>query len=139
MSEEAPPAPFVHCCTIFQKMKEEAKPTKVEGIHALIYEGYLTQLFQRAGLATPYYTKIMQLLKEMDCVRQISRGGGSSPSKWEMIKEPDAISFSEIEARRTKSQTKLGQVQDTTNVLAKRLSEAELRLDVLEARLEQTA
>lgn len=128
-SEEAPPALFTHCCRVFERMRQESKPQKVEGVPTLVYEGYLTRLFGELEMATPYYTTVMRCLKAMNCVRQLSRGGGSSPSRWELVNDPDFDTFDLIEQKRLKTNTKLGQVQDSTAILTKRVNELEQKLN----------
>lgn len=130
--EGAPPKLFEHCSTVFEAMKAHSKPEKLGTEHALVYEGFLTRLFQERGLATPYYTTVMRRLREMGCVRQISRGGGNSPSRWELVREPDWETFEGFEQRIHRPQTKLGQVEDATRAMAARLATVEARLDRLE-------
>ena len=125
MTNEAPPKPFEHCSTVFEAMKKQAKPQVIEGEHALVYEGFLTQLFAKLGLAIPYYTKIMNYLKAMGCVQQLSRGGGNSPSRWALIEEPTWDKFEAVDDSRSKSQTKLGQTADMTKNLARRVDALE--------------
>jgi len=60
----------------------------------LIYEGFLTTLVTRQlNLSVPYYTSVTNVLKRMGCVRQLRRGGGSAPSQWLLIKEPQEKDF----------------------------------------------
>jgi hypothetical protein len=106
-------------------MKKEAHPTQVEGVHALVYEGFLTRLFNQLELATPYYTSVMQRLRRMGCVRQLSRGGGNSPSRWELIKDPVWDDFEVAEQRRLQSTTKLGQLQGQVTSLNTRVQALE--------------
>jgi hypothetical protein len=127
-NEEAPPKLFEHCLSVFAKMKAEAKATQIEGVHALVYEGYLTRLFSELQLATPYYTSVMQRLRKMGCVKQLSRGGGSSPSRWELIEEPTFDTFDAAEQRRLLGHTKLGQVQAQVATLTKRVDDVEQML-----------
>ena len=123
--DEAPPRLFEHCLSVFAKMKEEARPTTIEGTHALVYEGFLTRLFGELRLATPYYTSVMQRLKKMGCVRQVSRGGGNSPSRWELIKDPVWDDFELAETRRLQGATKLGQLQGQVTALNTRVTDLE--------------
>jgi hypothetical protein len=92
-----PPRLFDHCCNIFTEMRQEAKPTKVGGEHALVYEGYTTRLFQKLQLPGPYYTSVLQRLQGMGCIRQLSRGGGSSPSRWMLLEDPTIEAFAAAE------------------------------------------
>lgn len=131
-TDEAPPKPFEHCAVVFETMRRRAKGQIVEGDHALVFEGFLTQVFRELEMPTPYYTSIMRRLKAMGCVRQLSRGGGSSPSKWEMIREPTWDLFSVIEDKRLKNNTKLGQALDMLTVLRLRVEALEDRVEFLE-------
>ncbi len=125
MTEEAPPKLFEHCLSVFAAMKREASPTQIEGQHALVYEGFLTHLFSELQLATPYYTSVMQRLRRMQCVRQLSRGGGNSPSRWELIRDPEWDIFSEAEQKRLQGATKLGQLQGQVTSLNTRVQHLE--------------
>ena len=124
-AEEAPPRLFEHCITVFGRMKTTSLPTQIEGQHALVYEGFLTRLFGELGLATPYYTSVMTRLKKMGCVKQLSRGGGNSPSKWELIKEPDWELFEATEQLRSHPDTKIGQLQGQVASLNTRVAALE--------------
>jgi hypothetical protein len=124
-NEEAPPKLFEHCLSVFAAMKKEARPTKIEGQHALVYEGFLTHLFSDLQLATPYYTSVMQRLRKMQCVRQLSRGGGNSPSRWELLRDPEWDVFAEAEQRRLQGATKLGQLQGEVRELNRRVTDLE--------------
>jgi len=117
--------------TVFEAMRKKSTPTEIEGVHALVYEGYLTRLFGDLGLAIPYYTKIMNMLKAMGCVRQLARGGGQSPSRWELIKDPTWDLYEPLEDTRSKSQTKLGQTSDMTKNLARRVDALEQLVEAL--------
>src|ERR1700742_3987033 len=100
---EAPPRLFLHCSAVFEKMKAQSKARQVEGDHALVYEGFLTKLIcEDLGLATPYYTSVMHYLKAMGCVRQLARGGGPTPSLWELMHEPDIEAFERVESQKKK-------------------------------------
>jgi hypothetical protein len=61
---------------------------------AIVYEGFLTTLVkEQLNLSVPYYTSIRNLLLDMECVRQLRRGGGNTPSQWLMIREPTAACY----------------------------------------------
>jgi uncharacterized protein YceH (UPF0502 family) len=112
-------------------MKREAHATTIEGEHALVYEGFLTRLFNQLELATPYYTSVMQRLRKMGCVRQLSRGGGNAPSRWELIKDPAWDDFDVAEQRRLREVTKLGQLQGQVASLNTRVAALEEMMDRL--------
>jgi hypothetical protein len=89
ISEEAlhpMPALYHHCVTVYAKMLETAEP--VPKTEYALYTGKLTKLFGELYLSLPYYTKVTQALKDMDCIRQQKRGGGSAPSEWLMVQVP---------------------------------------------------
>lgn len=85
---EASPALFMHCCTVWDEMNAKAEDTVYEGQPVRMYEGYLTRLFEGLHLSVPYYSSVMRMLKQMDCVRQLQRGGGGSKSKWAVMQRP---------------------------------------------------
>ena len=131
MTGEAPPKLFEHCITVFAAMRKQAKPAEIEGTPGLVYEGYLTRLFADLGLAMPYYTAVMRRLKAMNCVKQLSRGGGSSPSKWELLNEPSFEEFDELDQKRRENDTQLGQAQSSIRGLTRRVSDLEEQVALL--------
>jgi hypothetical protein len=127
--ESAPPKLFIHCITVFEQMRREATYCELtdrgETRHVPVYEGFLTKLFQKLGLATPMYTLVMRRLQKMGCVRQLSRGGGSAPSRWELIEEPEYGAFEEAENK--KPSTRLSVVEDHVGDIEARLAALELK------------
>jgi len=128
--ESAPPKLFIHCITVFERMRKDAKYEDL-GIgdkkrRAPVYEGFTTKLFQSLGLAGPYYTTVMRRLQHMECIKQLSRGGGSAPSRWELLKEPEYGDYDEVETKEREGSPRLHVVDDH------RLTEIERRLDQLE-------
>lgn len=119
--EEAPPKLFEHCNKVFSAMKAEAKPTQIEGEHALVYEGFLTRLFNQLELATPYYTSVMQRLRKMGCVRQLARGGGNAPSKWLLLDDPSWEAFEGSEQKKLRDSTWKGQMEGQFKALQDRV------------------
>lgn len=80
----------------------EAQKATVDGTtEIIVYEGKLTELItQKLYLSVPYYTSITRALKSMGCIRQLRRGGGSSPSQWELIREPTPELWAEHDVTR---------------------------------------
>ena len=91
----AAPALYEHCSDVWNAMREQA----VETQDGLLWEGSLTGLFTQLGLSIPYYSKITKLLKGMDCMHQVRRGGGSSPSRWILLQEPSMELYSTLPAK----------------------------------------
>ena len=130
---EAPPKLFLHCSAVFERMRAEAKPTEIESMHALVYEGFLTRLItQDLHLATPYYTSVMHMLKKMGCVRQLTRGGGPSPSTWELIQEPTWELYEAAEEAKPKPRNDWrGQTEDVQRQLLERVAQLEDQMHIV--------
>jgi len=86
---EAPVAVFRHSLTVYEEMLSQATRVEVEGRAMMVYEGKLVELVtDTCGLAVPYYSKVTQALRGMGCCAQLRRGGGNTPSQWEVIRQP---------------------------------------------------
>jgi hypothetical protein len=130
MTYEAPPALFEHCATVYKAMKDEAQIVEREGQDVLIYEGFLTKLFERLHLSTPYYSSVMAELQRMDCVRQLRRGGGSSPSEWAVVQKPTRQLWDSRSSRpRKQRQNRRAEPDEATN---QRLRDLQKRIEALE-------
>lgn len=137
-SDAPKPAMLVHCETVYAKMLERSTPV-TEGI---LYEGMLTHLFEEVGLSTPYYTHVMTKLKAMDCVRQIRRGGGNTPSRWLLLQEPVIESWRSVTAdmaERVKRHTNRNDLIQMLVDLGRRTSTSENRIGYLEQEVERLA
>ena len=89
------PMLFKHSVTVFKKMEETATYDDVADI--VVWEGVLTTLItQECHLSLPSYTSITRVLKGLGCIRQLRRGGGTSPSQWEIIKAPEAEEYNKL-------------------------------------------
>lgn len=88
-TEAAPAALLGHCTSVYNEMTVQAHVVTAENVQLLVYEGKLTELVTvHVGLSVPYYTKVTQALKGMGCAKQLRRGGGNSPSQWQLIRPP---------------------------------------------------
>lgn len=95
-TESAPAALYGHCESTYTAMIAEAKSiTSAETLlTTVVWEGMLVNLITgKLHLSVPYYSSITKALKRMGCIRQIRRGGGTSPSLWEIIKAPSIEGF----------------------------------------------
>jgi len=92
VAREPVPALFTQCLEVYETMANQASmqqayPDTEEEF--LVYEGFLTRLItQDLHYSNPYYTKVTQRLKAMDCMRQIKRGGSTTPSRWALLQTP---------------------------------------------------
>lgn len=147
--ENAPPALYDHCVRTYNAMLSEARRVQVapEGgdikvvdmreprddpEHIIIYEGFLTQLItQKLNLSVPYYTKVRKALLRMGCIRQLRRGGGSSPSQWELIFEPSLDAFIKQEPPKTPKQDKFSAIEHQVIALIRRVDDLEQSRDAM--------
>jgi hypothetical protein len=112
------PAMFNHCRIVYGAMYEEAQsywadsgkgdPTPVMvadhpeppydgAVQILVWQGFLTKLVNtRLQFSTPYFSHVRNNLIAMGCIKQLQRGGGSSPSRWELLQEPNLDKFNAI-------------------------------------------
>jgi hypothetical protein len=106
VTEETLPAVFGHSKVVYEEMFKRASMTPVANDNPMmVYEGMLTTLFDELHLSVPFYTSVMGCLKRMGCVRQLRRGGGNSPSQWELITSPTEELFWRTKADRVKGPT----------------------------------
>jgi hypothetical protein len=84
---------FRNCNIIYDAMQKVSEIEELEGEKVRIYHGHLTRLFSEYGIAVPYYTSVTRRLRDMDCIRQIRRGGGNAPSVWLLVQAPTEEMF----------------------------------------------
>jgi hypothetical protein len=115
-----------HCEKVYAAMLEKSEPHTYKDEEVQRYVGFTTQLFEEVGLATPYYTSVMNALKKMECCVQAKRGGGGSPSVWILLRPPTEELFMEKEHLIS---SRVGNVEERMNQkfndLNKRLSSLE--------------
>jgi HAMP domain-containing protein len=136
---EAPPkALFDHCQNAYKAMLSQAKvvvdPSSMEEepIQLVVYEGFLTHLItQELSLSVPYYTSVRKALINMGCIKQLRRGGGTSPSQWELITEPTLDAFTAQEPKKKPAQTKQAFLQEQIDSMNTRISELETTVEEL--------
>lgn len=128
-------AVFRHCKAVYEAMLAESRTVQAEeddDVTMVVYEGNLTTLItdkhEGLGLATPYYTKTTQALKGLNCIRQLRRGGGTSPSLWELVTEPDLNEYEKY--------VKTGVPRSASAMMAQQIRGLNERVSVLEAALQ---
>lgn len=126
--EELLPQVFQHCRTVYDAMRADARIRDDSEGRFIVWEGFLTKLVEGVGLAMPYYTEVRKHLIRMGCLRQLRRGGGSTPSQWEVIRRPTRELFlGAIE----ELDTRVTPVQQQIADLAKRIETLERQQDVI--------
>jgi hypothetical protein len=119
---------------VYEKMTADSVPevVQVEGTQRatgfVTWTGHLTSLFQELGLATPYYTHVMQMLKQMGCVEQLKRGGGAALSQWRLVREPSEDAFKVAASRKKPRQGSFAGLEQQMRDLSKRVDALEKRL-----------
>ena len=99
------PALFEQCLTLYEAMADLATMTTIRpdsDEEGLVYEGFLTRLItDDLHYSNPYYTKLTQRLKAMDCIRQLKRGGSTAKSKWLLVQSPTFEHFNDVASKKT--------------------------------------
>lgn len=136
----APPAQYDHCVTIYNAMLAEARTEEVEGQMVLVWEGFLTEVFQKQGLPQPYYTTVMHKLKAMECVIQLKRGGGGGTSIWALLKEPTEEEFMAAPERSKSNPSVSDQkeqlLRDTIKAVQHLQSEIDSQIETIHTRID---
>jgi hypothetical protein len=130
------PALLEHCQTVYSRMSAEAllvtmSDDSQQETEVLVYQGFLTKLFVDVQLSIPYYTAVTSALISMDCIKQLRRGGGASPSQWALLREPNLELFIDKKDKAKASEPVLQMVRD----LNERLSHCENTLKWLQESL----
>jgi hypothetical protein len=104
-------------------------------VECLVYEGFMTKLFRDTlHLSVPYYTLVLRKLKAMDCIRQLRRGGSTTPSKWVLLKQPTIAEF--MSKGVTYRSARPGSLQQQIGDLAQRVANLETMVESLITPLE---
>jgi hypothetical protein len=122
--KDVTPVMYDHCKAVYDAMAEAATIVETETVRMLVWEGFLTKLVQNdLNLAVPYYSSVKMFLTRMGCIRQMRRGGGTSPSQWEVIKPPTKELFAKVDpkatARRAAQEAATQQMNDLSTRLGK--------------------
>ena len=107
LSKEPVPALFEQCLELYEAMSDRATMAPLqygETEEGLVYEGFLTHLItdsDKLNYSNPYYSKLTKRLKDMDCMRQLTRGGSTKMSRWLMIQPPTLKHFQNVATQKT--------------------------------------
>ncbi len=132
---------YRYCVDTYNRMKATAQTFTSEQVGSgmretdrpmTVWEGFFTKLItEDLGLSVPYFTTIRRELVRMECIRQLRRGGGSSPSQWELLQEPTEDLWHTAPAKRSQTNSKqdanAGQIGD----LIRRVETLESHMQVL--------
>lgn len=133
---------FDHCKRVYGEMKAQARDETLssesgdEQTTLSVYEGHLTKVFAQLSLSTPYYTAVMRYLKSMGCVEQLQRGGGNSPSRWALLREPTESSFLSVEGQNRSRSGRTAALEQQTRDLTRQVITLHARVSTLAAHLD---
>lgn len=123
---ETPAALFGHCQTTYNAMLVTAQVIDNGEAEIVVWEGMLTNLITvQLHLSNPYYTKIREALMRMGCMKQLRRGGGTSPSQWRLLTEPTLEAYNNTLPPKTPPIDRYSILEERINVLNNRLLEVE--------------
>jgi hypothetical protein len=122
------PALFEHCVRVYNAMLQEARKVDEQDVEMIVWEGFPTKLIMgKLKLSTPYYTYTLRSLTAMGCMKQLRRGGSSTPSQWELIKEPSVEAFLETNAKEpTAAEVRMDALEQLVRDLTRRIERLEL-------------
>lgn len=126
LDREPVPALFEQCLELYEAMTAESTMQPIqygETEEGLVYEGFLTRLVtdsDKLGYSNPYYTKLTQRLKGMDCIRQLKRGGSTTMSRWLLVQPPTLEHFRNVA---TKKETRPSGWRDSVDQQIRDLSD----------------
>ena len=133
LDREPVPALFEQCLELYEAMAEESSMQQLdhrEDLEGLVYEGFLTRLVtdsDKLGYSNPYYTKLTSRLKDMDCMRQLKRGGSTSMSRWLLIQAPTLEHFRNVASKKaTRPSGRLDSIDQQIRDINERLTRAGL-------------
>ncbi len=129
--EEPVPALFEQCLELYEAMADRASMQQIdhrEETEGLVYEGFLTRLIRDdLRYSAPYYTKLTQRLKAMDCIRQLTRGGSTRKSRWLMLQSPTLEHFKDVTTKKTtRPSGRMDSIEQQLRALSDRLTKAGL-------------
>lgn len=129
-SEEQKPVSILydHSQQLYNAMLAQAEEVEGENGPMMVYEGYLTRLVSDLHFSVPYYSKLRNHLIRMGCIVQLRRGGGSAPSKWELIREPDQQGFADAADLRRPGRDKFAALEQQIKDLNERVNVIEKAL-----------
>jgi hypothetical protein len=126
------PALFGHCQATYEAMLSEATRVREGDVAMVVWEGFPTKLLkEQLRLSTPYYTSVLRALKRMGSVKQLRRGGSTLPSQWELLKEPDLVTFLATNVAEPSAQdVRLDGIEQMIRDLTRRLERVEVATGV---------
>ena len=82
---------YSYAQTIYNHMKENAERDEETG--DLYWTGTVTSVFAGAGINNANYSRVMNALKAMDCIKVKYRGGGAAKMEFWVMGPPNEVAY----------------------------------------------
>lgn len=82
---------YSYAQTIYNHMKENAERDEETG--DLYWTGTVTTVFAEAGINNANYSRVMNALKAMDCIKVKYRGGGAAKMEFWIMGPPNDVAY----------------------------------------------
>lgn len=126
---------YRYCVDVYERMKQTAQTLSAQqtgSVEMTVWEGFFTKLItEELNLSVPYYSTVRRELIRMECIRQMRRGGGSSPSQWELLQPPTEELWHSAPPKRAQTHSKQDATAGQVGDLIKRLERLEDHMEVL--------
>jgi pyruvate/oxaloacetate carboxyltransferase len=136
-AKEGLPKLYIQCKRAYKALKKEAKHLTIDGEDYLVFTGYITTYLEKeANTPASNYGRVMDALKDMNCVTQHVRGAGiNKPSQWILHGDITPEVFSEYKKRLGKTLYKMDIKEITIRDMQSKLVEIQERLAFLESKM----
>jgi hypothetical protein len=129
------PQNYRYCVDTYERMRQTAQTLSAQqtgSVEMTVWEGFFTKLItEELNLSVPYYSTIRRELIRMECIRQMRRGGGSSPSQWELLQPPTEELWHNAPPKRAQTNSKQDATAGQVTDLHKRLERLEEHMEVI--------
>lgn len=90
---------YDHLSRFYAGLETASKPVP-NGKGKRMFKGRVTHVYAAEGLPFSYYTRVMQMLTEMECIKQTHRGGGGhGKTEITLLAPPDPTTFARVAKR----------------------------------------
>lgn len=95
-----------------------------------LWEGSLSKLIATIDKTTSNYSDIVNALKDMGCIEQRARGGGSANSIWLLV-TPPTFELSQYIVKDTQTSKLQRKVDGAVEVMGRRITDQDEKIDLL--------
>jgi hypothetical protein len=126
---------YRYCVDTYNRMAATAQTLSAQqtgSVEMTVWEGFFTKLItEELNLSVPYYSTVRRELIRMECIRQMRRGGGSSPSQWELLQPPTEELWHNAPPKRAQTNSKQDATAGQVGDLIRRLERVEQNIEVI--------